>query len=169
MRLTSLLKRRVIWARESKESIFDPWSWVSAHLVWSLKRELRTPTHTLFLKMKMIFSPALPSLRVPVFISLRRPGNVWPSSVCFPHQKSVCLFLGIVFLPNATLYWLCEFLRRNRPNRGREFRSLREIMGQSKEIYGAHIETKIRREKKNRKRTVLKIGRAVRSVSYIAI
>ena len=39
MRLTSLLKRRVIWARESKESIFDPWSWVSAHLVWSLKRE----------------------------------------------------------------------------------------------------------------------------------
>ena len=63
---------------------------------------------------------------------------VTPFCLCFValHCLSV---LGIVFLPNAALYWLCEFLSRNRPNSGKEFRSLREIMGQSEEIYGAHI------------------------------
>ena len=114
--------------------------------MWSLKRELRTPTHTLFLKMKMILSrPCLVCVCQYLFLC----GDL---GMCDPplfvfHTTTVCLFLGIVFLPNAALYWLCEFLRRNRPNSGREFRSLREIMGQSKEIYGAHIENKIRREK----------------------
>ena len=90
---------------------------------------------------------------------MRRPENVWPSYVClsslFPtvclcvFTLSNCVFvclslLGIVFLPNAALYWLCEFLSRNRPNSGREFRSLREIMGQSEEIYGAHIEKRLK-------------------------
>ena len=95
---------------------------------------------------------------------MRRPENVWPSYVClsslFPtvclcvFTLSNCVFvclslLGIVFLPNAALYWLCEFLSRNRPNSGREFRSLREIMGQSEEIYGAHIEKRLKyRERK---------------------
>ena len=163
MRLTSLLKRRVIWAKGSKESIFDPRSWVWADLVWSLKRELRTH-HTSpsfgnwrWLRCYTFSFPALSSLRVPVFVSLGRCGDprmcdplmfvlcssLFPTVCLCVFILSNCVFvclslLGIVFLPNAALYWLCEFLSRNRPNSGREFRSLREIMGQSHRIYGAH-------------------------------
>ena len=63
---------------------------------------------------------------------------------CLLCCQSVALFvclsvLGIVFPPNAALYWLCEFLNRNWPNSLQEFRSLLQIMGQFGEIYWAHI------------------------------
>ena len=64
---------------------------------------------------------------------------VTPSVCCVAKALHCLSVLGIVFPPNAALYWLCEFLNRNWPNSLQEFRSLLQIMGQFGEIYWAHI------------------------------